>query len=95
MEVVIDDDSKIYALLTEGIPRFQEEAEVFISDRLKRMRVNSTPKISVGISLSGELLEFTLDSGELSMEQLAEILSKYDRKAFFPVEKRSVCGSAG
>lgn len=83
MEVVIADDSKMYTLLTEGIPRFQEKAEVFISDRLKRMRVNSTPKVTVGISLSGDLLELTLDSGELPMEQLAEILSKYDRKKRF------------
>lgn len=82
LEVVINDE-KIYDFLTEGIPRFQEVSEVFISDRLKKFRVISSPKAALGISLSGGLLEFTLESGDLSMEQMVSLLSKYDRKKRF------------
>ncbi|HIU74422.1 MAG TPA: SNF2 helicase associated domain-containing protein [Candidatus Pelethocola excrementipullorum] len=83
LEVVINDDEKMYEFLTEGIPRFQEVSKVFISDRLKKFRVISSPKATLGISLSGGLLEFTLESGDLSMEQMIFLLSKYDRKKRF------------
>ena len=78
--VLYDSEEKMYEFLTEGIPRFQELGEVFISDALKRIKVNSSPKVSVGISLAGELLELSLVSEDMSREQLLEILSKYDRK---------------
>ena len=34
----------------------------------------------MGISLKSGLLELTLDSKDMPLEQLAEILTKYDRK---------------
>lgn len=80
---IVDDDEKMYEFITEGIPGFQKDFEVFISDRLKRLRVIREPKAAVGISLSGGLLEFTLDSIDLSMEQMVSLLSKYDVKKRF------------
>lgn len=82
-QIIMDDEKKMYELLTEGIPKFQEIAEVFISERLKTMRIIHTPKVSVGVSLSGGLLELSLDAGELPLDQLATVLSKYDRKKKF------------
>ena len=78
--VLCDSEEKLYELVTEGIPRFQELGEVFVSEALKRIRVNDTPKIRVGISLDGEMLELSMVSEDMSREQLLEILSKYDRK---------------
>lgn len=78
--VIADSEELMYEFLTVGIPRLHDLGEVFISDALKRIRVNSSPRISVGISLSGELLELTMTSGDMSREQLLEILNKYDRK---------------
>ena len=78
--VILDSEEKMYDFLTEGIPRIQEIGQVFISDALKRMKVNPSPRISVGISLDGELLELSLISEDMSREQLLEILNKYDRK---------------
>ena len=39
-----------------------------------------SPHVSVGISLSGGLLELELSSEEMPLSELAEILSRYDRK---------------
>lgn len=78
--VLADDEEGIYRLLTEGIPALQELGTVYISDALRRMKVVSAPKVELGISLSGELLELNLVSDDMSMEQLAEILSRYERK---------------
>lgn len=75
-----EDDEKLYGLLVEGIPHFQAEAEVYVSDALKRIRVVSTPRVEMGVSLSGELLELKVSAEEMSMEQLAEILSRYEKK---------------
>jgi hypothetical protein len=81
--VVADDEEKIYELIVDGIPRMQEVAEVYISDALKRLKVTSAPKVSVGVSISGELLELTMTSEDMSKEQLIEILLKYNRKKKF------------
>lgn len=78
--VLADDDEAIYRLLTEGIPALQELGTVYVSDALRRMKVVSSPRVELGISLSGELLELNLVSDDMSMEQLAEILSRYERK---------------
>lgn len=81
--VLQGDEELLYALLTEGIPCMQELGEVYISDALKRLRIIQPPKVSVGVSLSGDLLELTIRSEDMPKEQLIEILSRYDRKKRF------------
>lgn len=81
--VLADDEELMYEFLTEGIPLLQSKAEVFISDALKRFEVKKAPKVSVGVSLEGNLLELKLTAGELSREELIDILSRYHRKKKF------------
>lgn len=81
--VLAENEDMLYELLTHGIPIFQEQGEVFISDALKHTRVSPAPKTSLGISLSGELLELTMTAEDMPLEQLQEILSKYDRRRKF------------
>lgn len=84
------DEDKLYELLAYGIPRMQELGEVFISDVLKRLRVMPSPKVSVGISLAGDMLELSMSAADMPMEQLIEILSKYDRrKKYFRLKNGS------
>lgn len=78
--VIADDNDKLYELLTLGIPRFQELGTVYVSDALKRINVIYSGKVEVGVSLSEDLLELTMNADELSKEELIEILSKYDKK---------------
>ncbi len=78
--VIADSEEMMYEFLAEGVPKLQELGQVFISDALKKIRVNSSPRISVGISLVGDLLELTMTHEDMSREQLLEILNKYDRK---------------
>lgn len=82
MEIESDEDM-LYELLTRGIAEFQEIGQVFISDALKLIRVSSPPRPTVGVSLSGDLLELKMTAQDLSPDQLQEILSKYDRKKKF------------
>ena len=78
--VLINDDDRLYNLLTEGIPAFRNLAEVYVSDRLKRVQIRSTPTVHLGVSVSGDLLQLDLFTNTLSMDELAEILSRYDTK---------------
>ena len=80
MMVLSDDEDLIYELLVNGIPKLQQAAEVYVSDAMKRLNVSQAPKVAVGISLSGDLLELNISSGDISREQLLEILSRYNRK---------------
>ena len=81
--MAVTEDERIYGLITQGIPRLQMLGEVFISDALKRIQVTPTPKVTVGISVAGEIMELRMTAGDMTREQLLEILSKYSRKRRF------------
>lgn len=78
--MVITDEDRIYDLLTEGIPEFQQVGQVYISDALKGMQVHPSPKVTVGVSIDSGLMELKLTAGEMSKEELVDILSRYNRK---------------
>lgn len=73
-------DDEIYAFMTETIPYLQSISTVFVSDKLKKLSAHSIGKVSVGVSISHDLLQLNLVSDELSLSQVAEILSKYNKK---------------
>ncbi|MCI9058519.1 MAG: DEAD/DEAH box helicase family protein [Lachnospiraceae bacterium] len=81
--VLLGDDEKLYALLTEGMEELARIGTVFVSDALKSIHVNPSPSVSVGVSLKGELLELTLESEDMPLSELIEILSSYQRKRKF------------
>lgn len=81
--VLAGDDDRLYQLLTEGMEKLQKLGTVFVSDNLKAIQIVQPPTVSVGVSLKGELLELTLDSEEMPLSQLIEILSSYNRKRKF------------
>lgn len=81
--VVAEEEDKIYEFLIYGIPKLGEIGEVYISDALKRMTITKAPKVSVGVSITGDLLELSMTSDDMSKEQLLEILTKYNKKKKF------------
>lgn len=81
--VLAEDEDRLYDLLVYGIPEFQKLGEVFVSDALKRIRVASAPKVSVGLSVNGDWLELQMTSEDMTREELIEILSRYNRKKKF------------
>ncbi len=81
--VLAGDDEKLYALLTEGMEELGRVGNIFVSDALKSIQVTPSPAVSVGVSLKGELLELTLESEDMPLSELIEILSSYQRKRKF------------
>lgn len=81
--VIAEDEELLYMFLTEGIQSLQKLGEVYISDALKRLKVSGAPKMEVGVSLSGGLLELSMSVEDISREELLEILSRYQKKKKF------------
>ena len=78
--MVITDEDRIYDLLTEGIQAFQQFCEVYISDALRGMQVHPSPKVTVGVSIDSGLMKLKLTAGDMSKEELIDILSRYSKR---------------
>ncbi len=81
--LLANDESGLYAFLTEGVNALQELGTVYVSDALRKISVRNAPKVSVGVSLGGDMLNLSMDAEGITQEELAEILSRYDKKKKF------------
>ncbi|MEG1291021.1 MAG: SNF2 helicase associated domain-containing protein, partial [Lachnospiraceae bacterium] len=81
--VLTKDDEKLYLLLTDGMEQLQKLGTLYVSDALKSVQISSAPSVTVGVSLKGDLLELTLNSEEMPLAEMLEILKRYDRKKRF------------
>ena len=62
-------EDAVYDFLTEGMERFRERGEVYLSDRLQNKRMMPAP-VKVGVSVSDGLLSLSLDTGGFPPEEL-------------------------
>lgn len=81
--LLANDEAGLYAFLTEGVNALQELGTVYVSDALRKISVRTAPKVSVGVSLGGDMLNLSMDAEGITQEELAEILSRYDKKKKF------------
>lgn len=81
--LIIDDDDAAYSLLTEGIPEFMALGEVYFSETFKKLKVRPAKKISISAAASGNWLEITVDTGDMSGSDLKRILSQYSKRQKF------------
>ncbi len=71
-QFVLYDDDAPFQFLTELLPRFQRNGEVFLSESLLRQRVRPK-KVGAGVSVSNGQLFLHLDTGEFPVEELEEL----------------------
>ncbi|HIT90418.1 MAG TPA: DEAD/DEAH box helicase [Candidatus Merdenecus merdavium] len=77
-------EDDVYKLLTKGVHDLSRMGDVFISETLRRLRVLAAPKVNIGVSITGDLLNLSMDAGHLSQEELEDFLSSYrKRKKYF------------
>ncbi len=77
---LIRGEEGIYRFLKKGLLKLQEVASVYLSDRIAHMRPSPG---TFSISRNGNELTLSLKGGDISPEELSEILSKYDPKKKF------------
>ena len=79
MAVMNDEDLMVH-FINEGIPLLQSKGTVYISDKLKRLQIRTLNHVSFGVSMQNDLLQLQLTSDSRTLEDLAEILSRYTPK---------------
>ncbi len=75
----IADQQKIETFLEEGVPALLQQGEVYLTDAFRAMEA-PRPKITVGVSVQGNLLDLDLDTGEFPREELRALLDSLRAK---------------
>ncbi|MBR0137993.1 MAG: SNF2 helicase associated domain-containing protein, partial [Erysipelotrichaceae bacterium] len=73
-------DEKFEQLFDETIPRLQDHGEVHSTDAFDRIRYHKSASLSLGVSVENNLLELDIKTIDLSLEDLAGIISSYRLK---------------
>lgn len=73
------DDEEIYRFLEEGVPALLAAGEVYLSDAFRNLQT-APPKISVGVSVNGSVLDLEVDTGEFPVEELRALLKSLHQK---------------
>lgn len=79
-DLYIDDEEEIFVFLSEGIKELFGYAEVFVSENMKKLRIRQSPRIHVGVRLSGDLLNLQLSAEGYTQDEIRAILSAYREK---------------
>ncbi len=71
------DDERLFSFVTDGVERLRRVATVYATDAFERLTVVPQTRVSVGLSLRGDLLDMTVDVGDLSPSDLDGIILGY------------------
>ena len=78
--VLRGDDDRLFDFVTRGVDALRRIGEIYATDAFDTLAVSPSVRLSVGLSLSGDLLDMTLDVGELDPIDLDGIISGYREK---------------
>lgn len=79
----ITDEEKLFDFLDEGIMQLNEVAKVYVAETMNLYKIMSVPKINVGVGLRGDLIDIQVESKDINMEVIYEILEAYQAKKKF------------
>ena len=69
----------LYNFLDHGIPLIQKQADVYVSEELKRLKNRRSMNLSVKVYVQNDLLKMELDS-DVNADELSHILNAYRKK---------------
>ena len=75
----MEDEDAVFSFLTETLDSFHGYGEVYISDRLRRKKIQPS-NTTVGISVSDGMLQLELDTGGFPVEELAALYQSLLRR---------------
>ena len=73
------DEDALVTFLEEGVPALLAEGEVYLSDAFRDLQA-APPKISVGVSVQGSVLDLEVDTGEFPVSELKALLKSLHQK---------------
>lgn len=79
-DLTLYDERALYDFLASGITELYNYAEVYLDDRLKKLRIRKPPRVRVGVRLESNLLDMDVEAEGFSREELIDILNAYRSK---------------
>ena len=77
------DEDRTGALLFGGLPEFRAAGEVFTTPAFDRLIRDGKPRVTMGVSLSGNLIDLTVSADDLDSTELAALLGSYRKRKRF------------
>lgn len=74
------EEEMLYQLISGGLQRLGYYMSIYTSEAFRALKVVNSPSVEVGVHLNSDLLELQIQSKEMTSDELAYLLSKYDRK---------------
>lgn len=73
----IQDDDRIFSLITEGIDAMSGTIEIYTTDKFKNVSVRKPPQVSIGVRLRSSLIDIEFDTEDFPSDELAALLDSY------------------
>ena len=81
--ISLQDDEAVARLLFGGIARFQALGSVFTTPAFDRLLSDRKPRVSIGLSIVGNLINLDVSSDDVTTEELAAMLGSYRKRKRF------------
>lgn len=79
MQYSASEEEAVYRFLDEGVPVLMNEGEVYLTDAFRNLQA-PPPKISVGVSVHGSVLDLEVDTGAFPVGELKALLKSLHQK---------------
>lgn len=87
-KLYIMEEEYIYSFLNEGIDKFKEHFEVYVTDNLKKREIVKPKNVTMGVRVENDLLNINFSNLNFSESELKEILKAYRlKKKFYRLKK--------
>lgn len=77
--IMLSDETAVADLVFGGLVQFQALGQAFTTPAFDRLLVDKKPRISVGISLAGNLINLAVSADDLPPAEVAALLASYRR----------------
>ena len=81
--ITLGDDEAIARLLFGGLATFQQLGEVLTTPAFDRLIGTAKPRTSIGLSIVGNLINLDISAEDVSMDEIASMLSSYRKRKHF------------
>ncbi len=81
--LILVDDDKIFAFLSDEIETYMKKYEILATDRFKTKQIHSFQMKSIGISIENHLLKIDFSQIGIDLSDLSEMIQKYTLKKKF------------
>ncbi len=87
-KLLLYNEEEIFRLLDEGMDQFMQLGEVYLSEAFKAVRILPSPRFSLGVSVEGDKLDLSIDTGDFQKEELEGLLKNYRlKKKYYRLKK--------